>query len=760
MTTRNEHRDLWWKWPAIDRARVVSLDLPDPFETELGGKLEEIQVSFESWGTLGAGKENVVLLPHALTSDPHATGAFERQSLGWWERLIGPGRPIDTDRFFVVCPNLIGGCYGTTGPRFPGPGGEPYLGRFPLLTPLDMMRVQRLFLSRLGIERVHTVIGPSMGGMIAWEWAIEGGDDVGRVVVVAAPLQTTAHQIGLNWLQRRGIELDLSEDRVLADWGQMIARGVGMLSYRSPVGLEEKFGREWFKEPGSVLEERGMFMIESWLRHHGKRIVQRFDPYTYVLFSRAMDLHDVGRGRGGAIEALDRVRCEMLVIGVSSDALYPPVEVHQGADILNHLGKRVEYAEVRSPHGHDAVFLEPKQIGEILRSAHVGGRKIVPAPAEREVRPVAIGILGAGRVGALFLRLLAGRRPSIREEYGIDLTVRAVADVDPAKRPGAEFGEIDFGTDPDALVGRKDLDVVVALTRGLEAHRLVEKALARRIPVVTPDKALVRRYGARLEKLAMEKGVRFAYHNAIAAGWPLLYAVERPLESAVVTEIDAVLSVPCNSVLRRMEEGESLDEACRNVPAAAETDPELYYSGWDSAQKLSVLIARAKGVRYSVEEIDVRGLYGIDPALPAAARAAGLRIKEIALFRGDGEEPVAAVLAAAVPEEGHLGGVGSDDSVVVLRSGEMGEMVYLGKGSGSLPVATAVLNDLIGIFHARRSWTGRYPRAGRKLTSPRFTRFLSIKDGAPSIVPHPTSHSVPLLDSLEPACRDFRGHHT
>ena len=155
-----------------------------------------------------------------MTADCHATGEFAGQPTGWWEPLIGPGRAIDTDRYFVVCPNLIGGCYGTTGPRFPAIAGDPYLDEFPLLTPRDMMRVQKLFVEQLGIRKLALAIGPSMGG-------------------------TSPHQIGLNWLQRRGIELDFTENEQVATQGQMVARGVGMLSYRSPVGLEEKFGREY-----------------------------------------------------------------------------------------------------------------------------------------------------------------------------------------------------------------------------------------------------------------------------------------------------------------------------------------------------------------------------------------------------------------------------------------------------------------------------------------------------------------------------------
>ena len=315
--------------------------------------LPHIQVSYESWGELNAAKDNAALIIHPLTSDCHVTGEFLEQPIGWWESLVGPGCAIDTDKYFVVCPNLIGGCYGTTGPLFPDENGEPYHDRFPLITPRDMMRVQRLFLEALGVSRLKLAIGPSMGGMIAWEWAIEGSDMVDRVAVVAAPVRCSPHQIGLNWLQRRGIELDFTEDELVATQGQMVARGVGMMSYRSPVGMEQKFGRDWFKEPGSTLKERGMFNVESWLRHHGRRIIKRFDPYTYLLFSRAMDLHDVSEGRGDLVTVLNRVRCRTLAIGISSDNLYPPEEVKLGADVLEHLGRNVTYEEIRSPNGHD-----------------------------------------------------------------------------------------------------------------------------------------------------------------------------------------------------------------------------------------------------------------------------------------------------------------------------------------------------------------------------------------------------------------------
>jgi homoserine O-acetyltransferase len=759
MKQPDEHRDLWAESPTLALGRVCHLDLPEGFQAVHGGRLETIQLSYECWGELNAARDNAVLISHTLTSDCHATGDFRDEPVGWWEGLIGPGRAIDTDRWFVVCPNLLGSCYGSTGPRFPAPDGTPYLERFPLLTPLDLMRVQRLFVRQLGIDRLQMVIGPSLGGMIAWEWAIEGGDLARQVVVVAAPLRTTPYQIGLNWLQRRGVELDLTGSEPGAAWGQMVSRGVGMLSYRSPVGLDERFGREWAKPPGATLGERGMFNVESWLRHQGKKMARRFDPYSYILLSRAMDLFDASEGRGSLVTALERVRCRTLVVGISSDHLYPAGEVHHGADILNHLGKPVEYAEIRSPHGHDAFLLETGQLAAILRDAQARRPRAVPSPAQQEVRTVRLGILGAGRVARLFLELLAQRETQVALDYGLRFEVRAVADLDPEKLRDPAFEAADTVTDPTLVVAREDVDVLVEVTRGGDTRELVETALRRRRPVVTVNKALVERHGPELERLALANGVRLAYHNAIAAGWPLLYAVERPLVREQFQGIESVLSSTCNVVLERMEAGDPFDAALARAAAleVTEPDPRLDVSGWDTAQKLLILVTRTLGVRFGIEQLAVRGIADVDPVLVREAPRLGLRVKLVGLFQraGDGT-PVAAVLPAAVAADGHLGGVRGADNVIVLSGEETGELVHLGRGGGQLPVATALLNDLIGLFHPSHSWTGRFPPAGFAPVAPEFSRFL-VREGGVSVAGQPTPGAIPVLDSMRKRWRQRPG---
>jgi homoserine dehydrogenase len=589
-----------------------------------------------------------------------------------------------------------------------------------------------------------------MGGMIAWEWVIEGSGLVDTVAVVAAPLRTSPHQIGLNWLQRRGIELDFTGNEQVAIQGQMVARGVGMLSYRSPTGLEEKFGREWFRPPGAALKDRGMFNVESWLRHHGRRITKRFDPYTYLLFSRAMDLHDVSEGRGDLVSALDRVTCRTLVIGISSDYLYPPDEVKQGADVLAHLGRDVRYDEIRSPNGHDAFLLDTDQIATFLSRFLGETPREAPPVTTREVRPVGIGILGAGSVAASLVRLIGERAPQIAERNHLALSIAGVAEIDPNKRLDPAFADIDVTHDPAAFVERGDFDVLVDLTRGLGARDLVERALARRRPVVTPNKVLLRAHGEGLDRLAFQHGVRLAYHDSIAAGWPLILALERPLARGDVREIRAVLSSACNVMLELIEQGSDLAEAVGIAEARdlTEPDPDLDVSGWDSAQKLSLLLARSTGRRYVGQRIATQGLDSVDPALVRGARALELKIKLVALAQASANGLTATVRPMAVRHDGHLGMVRGVNNVVVTHAPDGGEMVYAGTGAGALPVATAVLNDLIGVFDAEHSWTGRFPPVDAAVDAPTFDRWLVPDGNGLRVEERERDGAVPVLPVL------------
>jgi homoserine O-acetyltransferase len=340
---------------------------------EAGGRLPEVTVAYEAWGTLDAARSNGILLLHALTEDSHATGpAGPGHGLaGWWDGLIGPGAPIDTDRYFVVCPNVLGSCQGTTGPASEAPDGEFYGSRFPMITIRDQVAVEVAFANSLGIHRWAAVVGGSMGGMRVLEWCIGQPDRVARGVVLSVGAAASADQIALSALQVRAIRADPAfhgGDYYRTDArpidGLSIARGIGQYSYRTEAEFEERFGRVPQDEEDPL--KGGRYSIESYLQHHGEKLARRFDPNSYILLSEAMNHHDIGRGRGGIAEALRRVTAEVTLAGIASDRLYP---LWQQEELARQMPSRSEVHVIDSVFGHDGFLLEIQQVGEVMSAA-------------------------------------------------------------------------------------------------------------------------------------------------------------------------------------------------------------------------------------------------------------------------------------------------------------------------------------------------------------------------------------------------------
>jgi homoserine O-acetyltransferase len=343
------------------------------FEPELGGALREVALAYETWGELDAAGENAALIVHALTADSHAAGdpepAYRRG--GWWNPMVGPGRAIDTGRYFVVCSNVLGGCYGSTGPTSLDPeDGRPYAMRFPLVTIKDMVRAQKRLLDGLGVKRLELVIGGSIGGQQALEWAVEFPDFVEKAVPVAATGALSPQGVGMSELGRRAIMAD-------PDWqggdyygsgrspeeGLAIARMAGMMTYQSAAGQWERFGRRPASRPALYDEFGGRFEIESYLHYQGKDLVKRFDANSYLYLSRAMDLYDVAAGYESEEEALSRIEAEVLFVGISSDWLFPSGEVWAAAERARSVGARARFAEIESLSGHDAFLKDWNELG-------------------------------------------------------------------------------------------------------------------------------------------------------------------------------------------------------------------------------------------------------------------------------------------------------------------------------------------------------------------------------------------------------------
>jgi len=352
------------------RPRVVSVATPEsPLRLEYGGALSEVCVAFETYGELNVAKNNTVLLCHALTGSAHAAGVQHRGEVpGWWDPLIGPGKPIDTREHFVVCANVLGGCYGTTGPSSPDPAtGQPYRLAFPRYTVRDMVGVQARLLDTLGIGSVRAVVGGSMGGMQALEWAALYPERVRGLVSIAVGARHSAWAIGLGEVARRAITSDPAwcggdyPPGTQPEAGLGLARAVAMLSYRSVDSLEAKFGRERVSASRELLGRS--FEIESYLDYQGVKLVKRFDANTYLYLTKAMDDFDLAEGRGRLREVLKKMTIPSLIMGISSDVLYPEAEVKALAEGL----PNAEYARIGSPHGHDAFLIEFPQVAARLR---------------------------------------------------------------------------------------------------------------------------------------------------------------------------------------------------------------------------------------------------------------------------------------------------------------------------------------------------------------------------------------------------------
>jgi homoserine O-acetyltransferase len=351
----------------VQYVRIGDLDL------ESGSRLPDVTLAYETWGTLNADRSNAVLIEHALTGDTHVTrGASEEP--GWWEQLAGPGAPVDTERYFVVSINILGGCYGSTGPSTPAPDGKPWGSRFPLVTLRDTTAAEARLADALGIRSWYAVLGGSLGGARALEWAVTYPERVQRCAVISIGASTTAEQIAFAQAQTLAIRQDPGFQG--GDYyggpgpeaGLALARRIAHITYRSAAELDGRFGRNP-QDPETPLQAgslagRGRYQVESYLDHQGNKLVRRFDANSYIAITEALMSHDVSRGRGALKEALAASTAEFLVAAVDSDRLYFPAQSHALAEALP---GTVEVQLIEAPIGHDGFLTEIGQLSGQLR---------------------------------------------------------------------------------------------------------------------------------------------------------------------------------------------------------------------------------------------------------------------------------------------------------------------------------------------------------------------------------------------------------
>jgi homoserine O-acetyltransferase len=358
-----------------DAARIVRV--ADDFAMKRGGCLAEVQLAYECWGERNRDGSNVVLLFTGLSPSAHAASCTEDSTPGWWEWMIGPGKPIDTEVYYVICVNALGSCFGSTGPASVNPEtGRPYGPDFPELSIEDMARSAHALMELLGIDSLHTVVGVSLGGMTALAYAIEFAAHVEQLVVISSAMRAEAAAIAVRSLQR---EIIRSDPAWQDGWyfpepgpvnGMRLARKLGIISYRSAEEWRQRFGHDRLPSAGAASADFGLeFQVESYLDANARKFVSRFDANCYLYLSRSMDWFDVSQFGGTDEAALARITARrVLVIGVESDTLYPLRQQRTLADLLCELGRDVEFVAMPSLQGHDAFLVDRDRFAPVMRS--------------------------------------------------------------------------------------------------------------------------------------------------------------------------------------------------------------------------------------------------------------------------------------------------------------------------------------------------------------------------------------------------------
>ncbi|MFO0580814.1 MAG: homoserine O-acetyltransferase [Anaeromyxobacter sp.] len=633
------------------------LRLPGPFALEGGGVLTAPEIGYRTWGTLAADGANAVVVCHALTGSADADR--------WWTSMFGPGRALDPGRDFVVCSNILGSCYGTTGPTSVDPAtGAPWRGTFPRVTVRDMVRLQRALADALGVRRVRMVIGGSLGGMQALEWALLYPELVDSVVFIASTARHSAWAIGLSEAQRQAIFADPRwrggrydpADAPVA--GLAAARMAAMLTYRSAVSMEQRFGRR--------LQTEDLFAMQSYLRYQGDQLVDRFDPATYVTLLDAMDSHDVARGRGDLDDVLRSIRQPMLVVAIDSDVLYWPAEQREVARLVPH----ARLAVLDSIHGHDAFLIDVDRLSEMVVEFRGLPAGHGPGAAEQAFREkgVALLVVGKGKVGAEVLEQLRVMRGELERDHDVALRVVGLAD-----RHGAVLapegvdldrwrevlaaapatGPLDARTAPallDRLAGLPR-PVLVDVTAADGMDEVYAQAFRRGIDVVSSNKRPLSVEPRALDAFRQERRAHHRhlhYDAAVGASLPVIGTLRRLVQGGDrVVAVEGALSGTLGYVTGELARGVPLSLAVRWAIGLghAEADPRDDLSGRDTARK-ALILARELGARLALEDVRV------EPFVPPGLLVEGGADALIAALRG--HDHAMAERVAALAREGRV----------------------------------------------------------------------------------------------------------
>jgi homoserine O-acetyltransferase len=376
---------------SVGVVRRLAVEFDHLLHLRCGRTLDGFRLAYETYGKLNEARDNAILICHALSGDSHVAGYYTddpTEAAGWWDEAVGPGKMFDTERYFVICSNVIGGCRGSTGPSSLAPDSQPYGLRFPMLTIADMVQAQTHLIDYLGIERLYAVAGGSMGGMQALQWAVDHPQRVARVLFIASTPRSSTQNIAFNEIGRQAIYADphfnggnYYNQARKPDAGLSVARMVGHITYMSEFSLEDKFARRL--QSGTELHYHfdTEFAVESYLRYQGQKFTQRFDANSYLYITKALDYFDIAYGYPSMEAALAHTQADFLVVSFSSDWLYTEAQARELVDALRAVGKSVDYHHVQATFGHDSFLVEVDTMTSII-STYLS--RPIAAPAQEQ----------------------------------------------------------------------------------------------------------------------------------------------------------------------------------------------------------------------------------------------------------------------------------------------------------------------------------------------------------------------------------------
>jgi len=641
---------------------------------ESGYVLPQVKIAFKTYGKLNKNRSNVIWVCHALTASAEVKD--------WWPNMFGAGKVLDSEKFFIVCPNFLGSCYGTTGASSEEISDDLRGKNFPLVTIKDMVEAHRLVLNYLNLSKVHLLIGASLGGQQALQWAVSFPDEIEKLCLLATNAVHSPWGKAFNASQRLAIEADETFQQNIPNAvknGLKAARSIALLSYRTPVIYNET----QIDEDLMKIED---FNADSYQRYQGDKLIERFDAYSYYGITKSMDSHNVARGFKSLSEGLSQVKAKTFCLAIRSDFLFRTEEMRC---ITKHISK-AEYLEIDSKYGHDGFLIEAelinKEIMVWLNSVNKNDLKL-----NKMKNKIKIGLFGYGCVGQGFYKVL--KDSNITE---IEISKIVVKN----KYKERNLPENIFYFQPSDILIDTEINTVIELIDDAEAaYKIVKSALKLGKNVISANKKMIAQHQEELIDLARENQVSFLYEASVCGSIPIIRNIEEYFKSDKINSLEAICNGTTNYILSQAAQGLNYAEALKNAQdlGFAESDPTLDVDGYDAKYKLGILLNHAFGIIIKPENIINTGIRHLKENHSSFATTNNSKIK-LYSFAKRIENKVIGFVAPFLVQESHSNfNVDNEFNSVNINAEFAHEQTFVGRGAGSIPTASAVLSDIKSI---------------------------------------------------------------